>query len=264
MAEDSRLEEKFGLTLASLADKLASLRGGRLVLALGTGAMNFVPVAGAAVGAAVVEYKNLYASAATNERLSQLSDRIEELAKTLQEHTDHLDILFNMISDICQSLQLYLGEAAILKLDDLDHIADSLVRPPAPYTVPEESSLDQLEVLLEEKQYELLLALLDEYTHLRVERSRALRTKALYGLGRFEALYTLLRKETLQNLSQEELECFIWASFELGYTIDATQAFTYHEKTFSSPTANLFRISLRAKFGGKYSGSVSRRGDRHE
>jgi hypothetical protein len=255
MVERAKLENRLGLTLASLTDRLASVRGGRLVLALGTGALNFVPVVGGAAGAAIVEYKNLYASASTNQRLSQLSDRVEQLSEALQKHTEQLDLLFNMIVDICQSLNVYLGDAAISKLDDLDPIAYSLLRPPAPHTTTEESRVNQLEVLLEEKQYELLLALLDEFPDLRAERSRLLRAKALYGLGSFGTLYALLRKEPLQSLSQEELESFIWASFELGYIVDATQGFLHHEKIFSSPTANLFRISIRAKFGRRYDAS---------
>ena len=248
MVGDVDLEKKLGSALASLAEKLASQRGGRLVLALASGALSLVPVA----GASVVEYKNLYASASTDERLSQLAEHVGQLSRMLQSHANQLELLFKMIVDICKSLNLYLGEDAVSKLEDIDAIADSLLRPPTPYVTPEELKLDRSEILLEEKQYELLLALLDESPELRIERSRLLRTKALYGLRRFKDIYILLKKEPLQSLSQEELESLIWACFELGYIVDATQGLIYHEKAFSSPVANLFRRSIKTRFGGKY------------
>jgi hypothetical protein len=248
MVGDVELEKKLGSALASLAEKLASQRGGRLVLALASGALSLVPVA----GASVVEYKNLYASASTDEKLSQLAEHVIQLSRILQDHANQLELLFKMIVDICNSLNLYLGDAAVSKLEDIDIIADSLLRPPTPYVTKEELKLDRSEILLEEKQYGLLLALLDESPNLRTERSRLLRVKALYGLGRFNDIYITLKKEPLQSLSQEELESLIWACFELGYIVDATQGLLYHEKAFSSPVANLFRRSIKTRFGGKY------------
>lgn len=219
MSERAELQEKIGSNLVSLSDKLASVKGGRLILALATGAFNLVPVA----GVATVEYKNLYASALTNDRLSELTGRIEGISKILKEHESRMDFIVSMIFDICQSLEHYLGDTAYEKVEQMDPVADSLLRPPAPYAAPDQSKLDQLDVLLEEKQYELLLALLDEFPDLPIERSRLLRTKSFYGLGRFRDIYTLLKKESLQDLSQEELESFTWASFELGYIVDATK-----------------------------------------
>ena len=154
-----------------------------------------------------------------------------------------------MISDICQSLKHYLGDIAYETVEQIDPVVYSLLRPPAPYAAPDQSKLDQLDVLLEEKQYELLLALLDEFPDLPIERSRLLRTKSFYRLGRFRDIYTLLKKESLQDLSQEELESFTWASFELSYIVDATKGLTYHEKIYDTPAANLFRISIKKKFG---------------
>ena len=247
MVGDAEQEEKLGSTLASLAEKLASKRGGRLVLALASGALNLVPVA----GASIVEYKNLYASASTDERLSQLAERVKELSRVLRDHANQLELLFKLIVDICKSLNLYLGDAAVSKLEDIDTIADSLLRPPTPYATREELKLDRSEILLEEKQFGLLLALLDESPNLRTERSRLLRVKALYGLRRFKDIYIILKKEPLQSLSQEELESFIWSCFELGYIVDATQGLTYHENNFSSAAANLFRRSVQTKFARK-------------
>lgn len=242
------LEEKLGSTLASLTEKLASKKGGRLVLALASGAISLVPVA----GASVVEYRNLYASASSDEGISKLAERVKELSMALEDHANKLELLFKLIVDICGSLNIYLGEDSVSKLDDMDAIADSLLRPPIPYANQEQIESDRYEILLEEKQYEFLLARLDESSELRnIERSRLLRTKALYGLQRFKDLYILLKKEPLENLTQEELESFIWACFELGYIVDATKAWAYHKKTFSSPVARLFRRSIHTRFGGK-------------
>lgn len=238
------MQEKIGSNLASLSDKLASVKGGRLILALATGALNLVPVA----GAATVEYKNLYASALTNDRLSELTGKIESVSKDLREHESQIDLIVSVIIDICHSLEHYLGDTAYEKVEQMDPVADSLLRPPAPYVAPDQSKLEQLDVLLEEKQYELLLALLDEFPDLPIERSRLLRTKSFYGLAKFRDIYTLLKQESLQDLSQEELEAFTWASFELGYIVDATKGLTYHERIYSSPAANLFRISIKKKF----------------
>ena len=248
MVGDVEQEEKFGSMLASLAEKVASKRGGRLVLALASGALNLVPVA----GASIIEYKNLYASASTDERLSQLAERVIELSGTLREHANQLELLFELIVDICKSLDLYLGEAAVSKLEDIDSVADSLLRPPTPYATREELKLDRAEILLEEKQYELLLALLDESPNLRADRSRLLRVRALYSLRRFRDIYIILKKEPLQSLSQEELESFIWSCFELGNIVDATQGLTYHERNFSSAVAILFRQSVQTKFSRKH------------
>ena len=82
MSESRNVEEKFGTTLASLTERLTSVKGGRLILALAVGALELVPYG----GAAVVEYKNLYASAATNERLAQLVKRVDYLAQILKEY----------------------------------------------------------------------------------------------------------------------------------------------------------------------------------
>jgi len=226
------------------------------LLALATGALSSVPVA-AALGTAVIEYKNLYAAAATDERLSEVSDRVEEIGRALQDHTDQLDLLFAMIFGLAEILANYLGEAAASKIDDLDRVADSLLRTPTNYALPAQSTIDQLQVLLNEKQWESVLAFLDEDTRIFAERSRLYRTKALYGLARFKEIYTLLRKEAFDQLSEEELECFIWASFEIGYIADATHALSYHRKNYVSPPANLFRLAIQAKFGLKSSNSTS-------
>jgi len=238
------LQEKVGQNLASLSDRLASVKGGRLILALATGVFNLVPVA----GAATVEYKNLYASALINDSLSELTEKIKDISKVLKEHENRIDFIVSMISDICQSLEHYLGNIAYATIEQIDPVADSLIRPSAPYAAPNQSKLDQLDVLLEEKQYELLLALLDEFPDLPIKRSRLLRTKSFYGLGRFRDIYALLKKESLQDLSQEELESFTWASFELGYIVDATKGLTCHEKMYGTTAANLFRISIKKKF----------------
>jgi len=259
MVKNTKVEEKLGTTLASLAGKLTSVRGGRLLLALATGALSNVPVA-SALGTAVIEYKNLYAAAATDERLSELGDQVEEIERALRDHTDQLDLLFTMIFNLAGILANYLGEAAASKIEDLDRVADSLLRTPSPNALPAQSTIEQFRVLLNEKQWESVLAFLDEDTRINAERSRLYRTKALYGLGRFKEVYTLLRNEALDKLSQEELECFIWASFEIGYIVDGTQAISYHRRNCLSASANLFRLSVQARFAKKSVNSRSENG----
>ena len=85
---------------------------------------------------ATVEYKNLYASALTNDGLSKLTGRIEDISKVLKEHESRMDLLVSMIFDICQSLEHYLGDTAYEKVEQMDPIADSLLRPPAPHAAP--------------------------------------------------------------------------------------------------------------------------------
>lgn len=245
------LDQRLGTTLASLAERLASVKGGRLILALGTGALSAIPVAGTAVGAAGLEYRNLYAAALTNERVAQLAERVEEVSRALQEHDSQLDLLFEMIVGVCELLDYSLGSAVSSKVDDLDQVADTLFRPDPRYVNPTQSSVDHLQTLLDERNYAQLLNLLDDLPDLPSERYRLLRTKALYGLESFDELYVLLRKVPLNNLSQEELEAFVWSCLELGNTVDAARALRHHEANLAAPAAKLFRLSARARFAGR-------------
>ena len=237
-------DQRLGTTLASLAERLASVRGGRLVLALGTGALSAIPVA----GTAVLEYKNLYAAALTNDKVAQLAEGVDQVSRALQDHDSQLDLLFELIVGVCELLDYVLGPTALSKVDDLDQVADTFFRPDPRYADPTESSVDFLQTLLDERNYAQLLNLLDDLPNLNPERSRLLRTKALYGLKSFDELYVLLLKVPLNNLTQEELEDFIWSCFELGNTVDAARAMRHHEDNLASPAAKLFRLSAWARF----------------
>jgi hypothetical protein len=60
-------------TLIELTDKLQAVKGGRLLLALATGAMNAIPIS-AAIGSSVLEYRNLYASATTDQKIAKFKN----------------------------------------------------------------------------------------------------------------------------------------------------------------------------------------------
>ncbi len=248
MPRDNEQKNPVAEGIASLVNELSSVKGGRLVLALALGVLSVVPVAGA-VAAAAVEYKNLYAEAEVNGQLGELRARIDELGNKLRDHASQLNLLFDLIVEISTSLKDYLGSAALSKVEEMDSVAGSTLAPPsnaASYTPSPE-----LESLVEEKDFDNLLAILDGLPETSSDRARRLRTKALYGLHRYTDLYALIIKEPLSSLTQEELEALIWSCFEIGYTPDGTKAFRYHEEHHRSTTAHFFRLSVKSRFARK-------------
>lgn len=233
-----------GDSVAQLAEKLTDVRGGRLLLALATGVVNLVPV----IGSTAVEYKNLYAAAATNASVAALQVEVQTITKALEEHSGQLEQHYLMIEQVGNRLQEFLGEDALSKVQDLDQIADAFLRP---NTLQQESPivLDDLDSLLDEQKYEQLLNILDEID-LTSRRARLLRTKALTGMEAYTDLYILLRREDPNSLTQEELESFIWSCFHCGYMPDGVQSLRIHITNFRGLPAELFRKAVHSKFSG--------------
>ena len=234
-------------TLSDLTDKLETVKGGRLILAFATGAMSAIPVV-SGVGSEILEYRNIYASAAVDDKIAKLATDIEEVSKALSAQAEQLNTVFDIIEQICSKLNDYMDPVAFGKVDDMDAIAGSLLKPTIPERVQDLIASSQLDILLEEKSFQSILLRLDELPQLPLARSRLVRTKALYGLGKFEDVYVLLKKDPLGSLSQEELEDFIWSCFQLGYKPDAMTALQYHNNNFSSPASQLFRSSVKTRF----------------
>jgi hypothetical protein len=234
-------------TLSDLTNKLEAVKGGRLILAFATGAMNVIPIV-SGVGSGILEYRNIYASAAVNDRIAALAANIDEVSKALNDQTERLNTLFEMIEQISSRLKDYMDPIAFSKVDDMDVIAGSLLKPSVPECPQDFAASNQLDILLEERSFKNILLRLDDLPQLPVARSRLVRTKALYGLSKFEDIYVLLKKEPISALSQEELEDYIWSCFQLGYNVDATVALQHHEHNFNSSASQLFRSAVKTRF----------------
>lgn len=237
--------EGIGDQLVQLTEKLSSVKGGRSILALATGVINFIPVA----GASAIEYRNLHASAATSVKLAEFAKRIEKISKDIKNHEVRLDSLFDLVVELTKSLPSYIDSVAIEKLDDIDTIAGSLLRPPSPYSPVDVPGDEQLDLLVEERNFDLLLILIDEYPRIPEERKRLLRVKAYYGLKRFQDVYKLLVSLPLESLTRDEIEYFIWSCFEIGYKVHGTKALKQYNKLYTSRLTKLFNLSIKKRFG---------------
>ena len=233
---------KTGDDLAKLADKLQTVRGGRFILALATGVINLVPVA----GSATVEYKNLHAAAATDEQIGRLANDIASLESELANHGERIDDLFSMVTEIASRLQGQLGAEALEPAWAFDDVADALLRPAAPTASVREPIADASR-LVDEGLFEPALAALDGQPAYRTDL-RIVRLRALGGLGRYRVVYGLLRKESTDSLVPDEHEMFIWACFELGFHPEGIAALREYEAGHKDRRAKLFALSVKTRF----------------